>query len=128
MGHKRYLAAEKTNLSKTMKKEVENHLVHLSRTFERLITTLFPEDEFDLITSADRESAILMLTTRKSWIKVSDLVEPGVNTEKMVLIHLLHLQSIGRVIVDDVDPQTGAILVHLGFDDAVIPDRSPKTS
>ena len=101
---------------KTMKKEVENHQKHLEATLEKLFTVLFPGDEFDRIL-ADKEHAAELFSGRKAWIKTHDLVYEGVTTEKMVLIHLLWFQRVGRIVIDDIDPFSGAVLIRLDFSD-----------
>ena len=53
----------------------------------------------------------------KLWIKTSDLAIEGITTEKMSLLHLLWFQSIGRVVIEDIDPLSGAVLIHLSFKD-----------
>lgn len=95
-----------------MKKEVINHQLHLTVTFERLIAVLFPFGEFEKI-SQDKEHFIERIEARSQWVKVDELVIPHVTTAQMVLIHLLWFQSIGRVIIEDVDPYSGALCLHL---------------
>lgn len=97
-------------------KEVENHLKHLEATFDRLITLLFTEDEFNAI-CALKEDAASLFSSKSAWIKTSDLAIEDVSTEKMALIHLLWFQSIGRVVIEDIDPFSGAVLLHLNFKD-----------
>lgn len=99
---------------KAMKKEVKNHLKHLEITFDKLCTALFPRDELDTLLG-DKEHAVEFLEGRKAWIKTNDLVYEDVTTEKMVLIHLLWLQRIGRIVIDDIDPFSGVILIQLDF-------------
>lgn len=103
---------------KTMKREVENHQKHLEATLEKLFTVLFPGDEFDRILS-DKEHAAEIIGSRKAWIKTSDLVYEDVTTEKMVLIHLLWFQRIGRIVIDDIDPFSGAVLIRMDFSDSI---------
>ena len=97
-----------------MKKEVFNHKAHLEITFERLIAVLFMPQELDLIYS-DKDHCAEHLSSRYSWVTVDKLVVPGVTTEEMVLLHLLWLQSIGRVIIEDIDPASSAVLLHLNI-------------
>ena len=93
-----------------MKKEIENHIEHLEVTMERLFTTLYSDDELNLIYQEEN------LSMKKSWVKVSNLVIPGVTNKEMVLIHLLWFQSIKRVVIYDADPLSGAVLISLNFD------------
>ena len=95
-----------------MKKEVMNHLQHLSATFDRLVSLLFTDQEIELM-SHDPEHASEFLAVRSRWVKVEDLVVSNVTTVKMVLIHLLWFQHIGRIVIEDIDPYFGAVLLHL---------------
>ena len=95
-----------------MKKEVMNHLKHLSVTFDRLIAVLFTDEELDLM-SHNPELASEFLAVRSRWVKAEDLAVSNVTTVKMVLIHLLWFQHIGRIVIEDIDPYFGAILLHL---------------
>lgn len=95
-----------------MKKEVTNHIQHLTVTFDRLIGALFTDYEIDLM-SKDRENFTEHISTRSKWVMINELVMPGVTTERMVLIHLLWFQSIGRVVIEDIDPLSGALRLHL---------------
>lgn len=94
-----------------MKKQVYEHKAHLEITLERLISLLFTSGELDIIYT-DKEHWDEHLPARSAWIKAPDLVIPGVTTEFMVLAHLLWFQSIGRVIIEDIDPRTEAIRLH----------------
>lgn len=95
--------------------EVKNHLKHISVTLATLLEQLNVEP---ILKSALEPMEISeALKKRVSWIKTSDLVTPDVTTEKMVLLHLLWLQHIGRIVVEDVDPQCGAIRVRISIDD-----------
>ena len=95
--------------------EVKNHLNHISVTLATLLEQLNVEP---ILKSAVEPMEISeALKKRVSWIKTSDLVTPDVTTEKMVLLHLLWLQHIGRIVVEDVDPQCGAIRVRISIDD-----------
>lgn len=38
-------------------------------------------------------------------------------TGEVALLHLLWFQSIGRAVIDDIDPISGAVLIHLSFKD-----------
>lgn len=95
-----------------MKKEVTNHIQHLTVTFDRLLGALFTDYEIDLL-SEDRENFAEHISTRSKWVMINELVMPGVTTERMVLIHLLWFQSIGRVVIEDIDPLSGALRLHL---------------
>ena len=95
-----------------MKKEVAIHIQHLTVTFDRLIGALFTDYEIDLM-SKDRENFAEHISTRSKWVMINELVMPGVTTERMVLIHLLWFQSIGRVVIEDIDPLSGALRLHL---------------
>ena len=95
-----------------MKKEVMHHLKHLSVTFDRLIATLFTDQELELM-SHNPGQASEFLSVRSRWVKVEDLSVPNVTTVKMVLIHLLWFQHIGRIVIEDIDPYFGAVLLHL---------------
>ena len=95
-----------------MKKEVTNHIQHLTVTFDRLLGALFTDYEMDLL-SKDREHFAEHISARSKWVKVKELVMPGITTERMALIHLLWFQSIGRVVIEDVDPLSGALRLHL---------------
>ena len=98
-----------------MKKEIENHIKHLEVTMERLFTTLYSDDELNLIYQ-EEDHICENLSIKKSWVKVSNLVVPGVTDKEMVLIHLLWFQSIKRVVIYDADPLSGAVLISLNFD------------
>ena len=98
-----------------MKKEIENHIKHLEVTMERLFTTLYSDDELNLI-YLEEDHISENLSMKKSWIKVSQLVVQGVTDKEMVLIHLLWFQSIKRVVIYDADPLSGAVLISLNFD------------
>ena len=63
--------------------------------------------------SHDPEHASEFLAVRSRWVKVEDLVVSNVTTVKMVLIHLLWFQHIGRIVIEDIDPYFGAVLLHL---------------
>ena len=62
-----------------MRKEIENHIKHLEVTMERLFTTLYSDDELNLIYQEEGHLCE-NLSMKKSWIKVSKLVVPGVGT------------------------------------------------
>lgn len=81
-------------------------------TLERLIAVLFPQGEFDQIFQ-DKEHFIERIEARSQWVKVDELVIPHITTAQMVLIHLLWFQSIGRVVIEDVDPHSRALCLHL---------------
>ena len=98
-----------------MKKEIENHIKHLEVAMERLFTTLYSDDELNLIYQEENHLSE-NLSMKKSWVKVSNLVVPGVTNKEMVLIHLLWFQSIKRVVIYDADPLSGAVLISLNFD------------
>ena len=82
---------------------------------ERLFTTLYSDDELNLIYKEENHLSE-KLSMKKSWVKVSNLVVPGVTNKAMVLIHLLWFQSIKRVVIYDADPLSGAVLISLNFD------------
>lgn len=107
-----------------MRKEIENHIKHLEVTMERLFTTLYSEDELNLIYQ-EKDHICENLSMKKSWIKVSKLVVPGVTDKEMVLVHLLWFQSIKRVVIYDADPVSGAALISLNFDQL---KREPRRS
>lgn len=94
--------------------EVLNHKKHMMVTFDRLIGLLFSSKELDAMI-IDRDLAKKLIAARRKWIKTSDLAVPGVTTEKMALIHLLWLQRVGTIIIDDIDPLSGAVLVRSGI-------------
>ncbi|MDD7129777.1 MAG: hypothetical protein PUH91_13385 [Prevotella sp.] len=97
--------------------EVKNHQKHISVTLATLLEQLNVEP---ILKSALEPMEISeALKKRVSWIKTSDLAVPEVTTEKMVLLHLLWLQHIGRIVVEDIDPQCGAIRVRISFDDVI---------
>lgn len=95
--------------------EAERHQKHIAVTFGNLLEKL----EVGTLLDADLTPTVLSeaLKKRVSWIKTADLVTPGVTTEKMVLHHLLWLQHIGRIVIDDIDPYCGAIRVRISIDD-----------
>lgn len=97
-------------------KEITNHKQHLAVTFDRLVDLLFMPEEFASICQVKSEAAAL-LSSRTSWVKTSDLVVEGVTTEKMVLIHLLWFARIGRIVIEDADPFSGALFLHFSFQD-----------
>ena len=100
---------------RTMRKEIENHIKHLEVTMEMLLTTLYSDDELNLIYQ-EEDHICENLSIKKSWVKVSNLVVPEVTNKEMVLIHLLWFQSIKRVVIYDADPLYGAVLISLNFD------------
>ena len=100
---------------RTMRKEIENHIKHLEVTMEMLLTTLYSDDELNLIYQ-EEDHICENLSIKKSWVKVSNLVVPEVTNKEMVLIHLLWFQSIKRVVIYDADPLSGAVLISLNFD------------
>ena len=100
---------------RTMRKEIENHIKHLEVTMEMLLTTLYSDDELNLIYQEENHLCE-NLSVKKSWVKVSNLVVPEVTNKEMVLIHLLWFQSIKRVVIYDADPLSGAVLISLNFD------------
>ena len=91
--------------------EITNHTEHLSVTFDRLIVLLGLDKIVDMRPDAEllREAA----DDRVAWIRTADLAVPGVTTETMALHHLLWLQHIGRVVVEDVDPLCGAVKIRI---------------
>ena len=97
-------------------KEVLNHTKHIEVTLNRLMDILFSEDEFNAI-CALKEDAASLFSSKSAWIRTSDLAIEDVSTEKMALIHLLWFQSIGRIVIEDIDPFSGAVLLHLNFKD-----------
>lgn len=107
-----------------MKKEIENHIKHLEVTMEMLFTTLYTDDELKLI-YLEEDHICENISLKKAWVKVSQLVVPGVTDKEMVLIHLLWFQSIKRVVIYDADPLSGAVLISLNFDQL---KREPKKS
>ena len=100
-----------------MSLEVKNHLKHISVT----LATLLEQLNVEPILKSELEPMEISeaLKKRVSWIKTSGLAVPEVTTEKMVLLHLLWLQHIGRIVVEDIDPQCGAIRVRISFDDVI---------
>ena len=98
-----------------MSKEIENHIKHLEVTMEMLLTTLYSDDELNLI-YLEEDHICENLSIKKSWVKVSNLVVPEVTNKEMVLIHLLWFQSIKRVVIYDADPLSGTVLISLNFD------------
>ena len=82
---------------------------------ERLFTTLYSDDELNLLYQEENHLSE-NLSMKKSWVKVSNLVVPGVTNKAMVLLHLLWFQSIKRVVIYDADPLSGAVLISLNFD------------
>ena len=100
-----------------MSLEVKNHLKHISVT----LVTLLEQLNVEPILKSELEPTEISeaLKKRVSWIKTSGLAVPEVTTEKMVLLHLLWLQHIGRIVVEDIDPQCGAIRVRISFDDVI---------
>lgn len=98
-----------------MKKEIENHIKHLEVTMERLLTTLYTNEELNLI-YMEEDHICENISLKKAWVKVSQLVVPGVTDKEMVLLHLLWFQSIKRVVIYDADPLSGAVLISLNFD------------
>lgn len=95
-----------------MKKEILRHKRHLEITFERLIALLFMPEELELI-AIDKEHYAEHIASRSRWITIDEIVIPGATTDRIAFSHLLWLQSIGRVVIEDVDPLIGAIRLHL---------------
>lgn len=106
------------------KQRNQNHKEGLEATFERLVASLFTENELNLI-YLESDHAPENIGRKKAWIKVSNLVEPGITDKEQVLIHLLWFQSIRRVVIYDVDPVSGAVLLRLNLDKV---QREPKKS
>lgn len=98
-----------------MSKEIQTHKEGLEATFELLIASLFTENELNLI-YLEADPAPENIGRKKAWIKVSNLVEPGITDKEQVLLHLLWFQSIRRVVIYDVDPVSGAVLIRLNID------------
>ena len=92
---------------------------HLEVTFDRLFSLLFTDEEFDMICQV-KEDAASLFSRRSAWIKTSDLAKEGVTTENMALIHLLWFQRAGRIVIEDIDPFSGAVCLHLSFQDIEI--------
>lgn len=105
-------------------KEIRNHKSGLEATFERLVSSLFTENELSLI-YLEADHAPENICRKRAWINVSNLVEPGITNKEQVLLHLLWFQSIRRVIIYDVDPVSGAVLLRLNLDKV---QREPKRS
>lgn len=105
-------------------KEIEHHIKHLEVTMERLFTTLYTDDELNLI-YLEEDHICENISLKKAWVKVSQLVVPGVTDKEMVLIHLLWFQSIKRVVIYDADPLSGAVLISLDFGNL---KKEPKKS
>lgn len=105
-------------------KEINKHIEGLKATLETLITILFTDDELNLIYK-ERDHTCENLSLKKAWVKVSDLVVPGITDKEMVLVHLLWFQSIQRVVIYDADPVSQAVLISLHFDK---PKQIPKRS
>lgn len=84
--------------------EIDNHIVHIAYTYDRMIHLLFNELE-----ASGFYAGIPMRRTR--WIKTRDLAVEGVNNERMAITHLLWLQQMGRIIVEDMDPYLGIVRV-----------------
>lgn len=103
---------------------VQRHFEGLETTLERLFTTLYSEDELNLI-YLEEDHICENLSMKKSWIKVSKLVVSGVTDKEMVLVYLLWFQSIKRVVIYDADPVSQAVLISLHFDK---PKQIPKRS
>ena len=101
--------------TKMKMKEIYKHTEGLEATLENLFTALYSDDELNLI-YMESDHVCENLSLKKSWIKVSSLVVPGVTNEEMVLIHLLWFQSIKRVVIYDVDPVSQAVLIRLNFE------------
>ncbi len=91
--------------------EIKNHIEHLTVTFDRLVELLGLDRVVDL--NPDAELLREATENRVAWIRTADLAVPGVTTEAMALHHLLWLQHIGRVIVEDVDPLCGAVKIRV---------------
>lgn len=94
--------------------EIANHTKHLTFTFDRLLHLLFTESELDLLCTS--KESLSVISERSSWIKFSDLVVKGVTTQQMVLMHLLWFQKIGRVVIEDIDPLSNAVRLHISLD------------
>lgn len=105
-------------------KEICNHKEGLEATFDRLVSSLFTENELNLI-YLEADHTPENICRKKAWIKVSNLVEPGITDKEQVLLHLLWFRSIRRIVIYDVDPVSGAVLLRLNFD---IVKREPKRS
>ena len=97
-----------------MKKESTKNIQHISVTMDRLMLEIFTQEELDLIFS-DPDHSGEHLSSRSRWIRTSDLAVPEVNTEKMALIHLLWLQAIQRIVIEDIDSCSGAVRVRLNL-------------
>ena len=97
--------------------EVKNHVNHISVT----LATFLEQLNVEPILKSELEPTEISeaLKKRVSWIKTSDLAVPEVTKEKMVLHHLLWLQHIGRIIIEDIDPYYGAIRVRISIDDVM---------
>lgn len=94
-------------------KEIYNHKAHLGVTLERLIILLSSPEELQALHS--EEPITKLDLSRSTWVKISDLVVPGVTTETMVTLHLLWFQSINRIVIEDVDPYYKLVRLHMQY-------------
>lgn len=93
-------------------KEIENHLQHIAVTFDKILGVL-KIDEILNTPGILPDIFEQVVSERESWIKTCNLVVEGVTTEAMVLHHLLWLQSIGRIVIEDDDPYFGAVRLRV---------------
>ncbi len=78
------------------------------------LALIFSEKEWQELTEQE-DGFAERISSHRSWIKTSEFALDGIITERMALIHLLWLQKVGRVIIEDIDPLAGALLVRLDF-------------
>lgn len=98
-----------------MTKEIHHHRQHLALLLERLLLLLFTEEELQLIYTDSGHCAEL-LSSRSRWIRAGELEVPGLLTPEMSLMCLFWFQSIGRILIEDVDPLSGALRVRLNLE------------
>lgn len=103
-------------------KEISKHIEGLEASLETLFTSLFTDDELNLI-YIEADHSCENLSLKKAWVKMSNLVVPGITNKEMVLIHLLWFQSINRVVIYDADPVSQAVLISPHFEK---PKQEPK--
>lgn len=106
-------------------KEVANHMKHLEVTFDRLLSLLFTPKELDAIESAV-DIGPKLLERKSAWIRTRDLVVDGISTECMAITHLLWFQSIGRIIIEDIDPFFGIVRLHICLQDILLAENIRK--
>lgn len=84
--------------------EAYNHIVHIAHTYCKLRELLFLQGT---------EDNIFGQPARTAWVKTRDLAVDDISNERMAITHLLWLQCQKRLVIEDIEPYTGAVLIKM---------------